>query len=146
MSLFNWRGDRKAQPLTEPRAEPSALGSSTGESGQRIDNDARPSDAAPLQSALHRHWQAISADGITASQFIEFLQPFADLDGISVSYVYLDADGKERVYNRRRDDTTVENPLSAAIKEKKISRDEALALARNEEGRVWIESNFMDLK
>lgn len=99
-----------------------------------------------VQSILYHHWQAISADGITASQFIEYLQPFADLDGISVSYVYNDADGNERVYHRRRDDTTSENPLTEAIKEKKISRDEALSLALNEEGRIWIESNFIDLK
>jgi len=97
------------------------------------------------QSSYFKHWKAIKAEGISASQFIEFLQPFADLDGISVSYVYSDADGNERIYNHRKEDS-FENPLSMAIKEKKISKDEALNLALNEEGRVWIESNFMDLK
>ena len=97
------------------------------------------------QSSYLKHWKAIKAEGISASQFIEFLQPFADLDGISVSYVYSDADGNERIYNHRKEDS-FENPLSMAIKEKKISKDQALNLALNEEGRVWIESNFMDLK
>lgn len=118
MSLFNWRGD-KAAPQ-------------------------RPQ--APSQATLLEHWAAISRSGITASQFIEFLQPFADLDGISVSYVYSDAEGKEQVYNHRRDDATTENPLSEAIRQKKISRDEALRLALNDEGRIWIESNFIELK
>lgn len=97
------------------------------------------------QSIYFKHWQAIKAEGITASQFMEFLQPFADLDGISVSYIYSDPEGNERIYNHRKDDS-FENPLSVAIKEKKISKDQALDLALNEEGRVWIESNFMDLK
>lgn len=97
------------------------------------------------QSSYFKHWKAIKAEGISASQFIEFLQPFADLDGISVSYVYSDADGNERIYNHRKEGS-FENPLSMAIKEKKISKDEALNLALNEEGRVWIESNFIELK
>lgn len=97
------------------------------------------------QSIYFKHWQAIKAEGITASQFMEFLQPFADLDGISVSYIYSDPEGNERIYNHRKEDS-FENPLSVAIKEKKISKDQALNLALNEEGRVWIESNFMDLK
>ena len=149
MSLFNWRGDRKDHSSTQERTEP------VSEAPVEFPDvfptlparsAAPPVSAIVAQASFYKHWQAISAEGITASQFIEFLQPFADLEGISVSYVYSDADGNERVYNRRRDDNTVENPLTAAIKEKKISRDEALALARNEEGRVWIESNFMDLK
>ena len=155
MSLFNWRGDRKdhpsAQERTEPFSEPPADAETTLPPLPPLPSFPAPAAVAPAstlvaQANFYRHWQAISADGITASQFIEFLQPFADLDGISVSYVYSDAHGKERVYNRRRDDATVENPLTVAIKEKKISLDQALALARNEEGRVWIESNFMDLK
>lgn len=97
------------------------------------------------QSIYFKHWKAIKAEGITASQFMEFLQPFADLDGISVSYIYSDTEGNERIYNHRKEDS-FENPLSVAIKEKKISKDQALNLALNEEGRVWIESNFMDLQ
>ena len=134
MSLFNWRNEKKEAVPSRSAAEWPERSSA-----------AQPAPA-PSQSDLYKHWQAISADGITASQFIEFLQPFADLDGISVSYVYNDLDGKERVYNRRRDDTTVDNPLTEAIRQKKISRDEAVKLALNEEGRVWIESNFIDLK
>ncbi|MGJ7579116.1 hypothetical protein ACSFA3_02925 [Variovorax sp. RHLX14] len=149
MSLFNWRADKKEQPAVEARTEPAVVAPSEPLEPSEPSESPRQGLSTPFalsQSIFYKHWKAISAEGITASQFIEFLQPFADLDGISVSYVYSDADGRERVYNRRRDDTTVENPLTVAIKEKKISLDQALALARNEEGRVWIESNFIDLK
>ena len=146
MSLFNWRSDKKEQPAVEARTEPAVMAPSAPSAPTEAPKQGLSTPFALSQSMLYKHWKAISDEGITASQFIEFLQPFADLDGISVSYVYSDADGKERVYNRRRDDATVENPLTVAIKEKKISLDQALALARNEEGRVWIESNFIDLK
>lgn len=140
MSLFNWRSEKKEPPPVEAPTERAAIAPPDSP------KQGLSTPFALSQSIFYKHWKSISDEGITASQFIEFLQPFADLDGISVSYVYSDADGKERVYNRRRDDVTVENPLTAAIKEKKISLDQALALARNEEGRVWIESNFIDLK
>ncbi|MBS0451697.1 MAG: hypothetical protein JSS14_10315 [Proteobacteria bacterium] len=98
---------------------------------------------------LYKHWNAIRSDGISASQFIAFLQPLADLDGISVSYSYSGEDGKEHVYNRRRNDDAPgqrANPLSEAIRKGKLSKEKALTFALNEEGRVWIESNFLDLK
>lgn len=97
-------------------------------------------------SIFYRHWAAIRAEGITASQFIEFLQPLADLDGISVSFIYQDEQGNERVYNHRTDSDNYENPMSQAIREKKLTRERALSFALNEEGRVWVESNFMELK
>lgn len=96
------------------------------------------------KSILYRHWDAINADGITASEFIAFLQPLADLDGITVSYAYSDEAGKEHVYNHRREDSSYENPLSRAIRENKLSREKALSFALNEEGKVWIESNFIE--
>lgn len=98
------------------------------------------------RSALYKHWNAIKADGITASQFIAFLQPLADLDGITVSYSYSDDDGVEHVYQRKRGEFGSSDPLSRAIQEKKLSKEKALTFALNEEGRVWIESNFIDLK
>jgi len=103
---------------------------------------------AEVNPALLKHWNAIRADGISASQFIAFLQPLADLDGITVSYSYNDDDGKEQVYHRRREDAAAPraNPLSEAIQRGKLSKEKALTFALNEEGRVWIESNFMDLK
>jgi hypothetical protein len=97
------------------------------------------------KSRLYKHWDAIRADGVTASEFIAFLQPLADLDGITVSYIYSDEDGTEHVYNHRRGEFGIENPLSRAIQEKKLSKEKALTFALNEEGRVWIESNFMEL-
>jgi hypothetical protein len=94
---------------------------------------------------LFKHWDAIRAEGITASQFIAFLQPLADLDGITVSYTYSDGGGMEHIYNHRRGEVGSANPLSRAIQEKKLSKEKALTFALNEEGRVWIESNFMEL-
>ena len=108
-----------------------------------------PASQPVPNSILYKHWNAIKVDGISATQFIAFLQPLADLDGITVSYTYSDEDGKEHVYNRRREETSVTpdaNPLSEAIRKGKLSKEKALTFALNEEGRVWIESNFLDLK
>ena len=106
---------------------------------------AAPNSPGGAKSTLYRHWDAIQAEGITASEFIAFLQPLADLDGITVSYVYQDEDGAERVYNHRRGEFGTGNPLSRAIQEKKLSKEKALTFALNEEGRIWIESNFIEL-
>ena len=96
------------------------------------------------KSTLYKHWDSIRAEGVTASQFIAFLQPLADLDGITVSYIYSDEDGMEHVYNHRRGEPESVNPLSRAIHERKLTKEKALTFALNEEGRVWIESNFME--
>ncbi|MEP6723039.1 MAG: hypothetical protein ABJA77_16465 [Variovorax sp.] len=99
----------------------------------------------PLNSTLYKHWESIQAEGITASQFIAFLQPLADLGGIAVSYIYSDDDGMEQAYHHRGGELGAVNPLSRAIQERKLSKEKALTFALNEEGRVWIESNFIDL-
>lgn len=98
------------------------------------------------KALLYMHWNAIKAEGITASQFIAFLQPLADLDGIAVSYACSDEGGKQQVYKHRREDLSQETPLSRAIREKMVTREKALTFALNEEGKVWIESNFIELK
>ncbi len=98
------------------------------------------------QSTLSDHWLALQSAGFAASQVIEFLQPIADLEGISVSYVYLDDAGREQIYNHRSDDSTFHNPLSQAIKEKRLTKSAAMKFALNDEGRGWIESNFMELE
>jgi len=97
-------------------------------------------------AVLLKHWNAIKADGISASQFIAFLQPLADLDGISVSYTYFDDDGHEHTYNRRREDVSSENPLLKDIRAGRLSKEKALTFALNEDGRVWIETNFHELQ
>jgi hypothetical protein len=97
------------------------------------------------KAALYEHWMAIKATGITASQFIAFLQPLADLEGIAVSYALSDDEGKPHVYNHRREDLSGETPLSRAIRGKSVSREKALTFALNAEGKVWIESNFIEL-
>ena len=102
-------------------------------------------EQALSSAVLCKHWNAIKADGITASQFIAFLQPLADLDGITVSYTYSDEDGTEQVYHHRRGESGNANPLSRAIQDKKLTKEKAMTFALNEEGRVWIESNFMEM-
>jgi hypothetical protein len=97
-------------------------------------------------AVLLKHWNAIMADGISASRFIAFLQPLANLDGIAVSYTYFDDDGHEHTYNRRGNDPSGENPLSKDIRAGRLSMEKALTFALNEEGRVWIETNFHELK
>ena len=96
-------------------------------------------------ATLTEHWAVIKGQGFTAAQCIEFLQPLADLEGISVSYVYEDAFGQARGYNHKRADTSFENPLSRAIRDKHLTKERALQFALNSEGRTWIESNFIDL-
>jgi hypothetical protein len=110
--------------------------------------DAVQEDAKPgvTNAVLLKHWNAIKAGGISASRFIAFLQPLADLEGITVSYTYLDDDGLEHIYNRRRDDTSSENPLSKDIRAGRLSKEKALTFALNQDGRVWIETNFHELK
>lgn len=98
------------------------------------------------KALLYKHWNAIKAQGITASQFIAFLQPLANLDGIAVSYTWTDEDGDRQVYSHRREELSEETPLSRAIREKTVTREKALSFALNAEGRVWIESNFIELK
>jgi hypothetical protein len=39
-----------------------------------------------------------------------------------------------------------ENPLSQAIRDKSLPKDKALTFALNEDGKVWIESNFIELE
>ncbi|CAN7561271.1 hypothetical protein LJR290_003980 [Variovorax sp. LjRoot290] len=77
-------------------------------------NDAEAQQAA-LRSILFKHWDVIKAEGITASQFVDFLQPLADLDGITVSYIDGDEDNNERVYDHRRREPDVHSPRSQAI-------------------------------
>ncbi len=106
-----------------------------------------PAGAKPdLPGVLLKHWGALKTDGISASQFIAFLQPLADLEGITVSYTYLDDDGLEHTYNRRREDVASENPLSKDIRAGRLSREKALSFALNAEGRVWIETNFQEIQ
>lgn len=137
-NFFRKNGQPDAQPA---RMHPSSL------PGEAPPEAARDRQHAP-NPALLKHWNAIQVDGISASQFIAFLQPLADLDGITVSYSYHDDDGKEHVYNRRHEDEAVPraNPLSEAIRKGNLSKEKALTFALNEEGRVWIESNFLELK
>ena len=68
---------------------------------------------AALRSILFRYWNAIKAEGITASQFVDFLQPLADLDGITVSYIDDDEDSNnERAYVHRRSESDLHSPRS----------------------------------
>jgi len=132
--FFRKNGSTNTQASMVARARQIRQSSVAAQSEQTIPN-----------SSLYRHWHAIKAEGITASQFIAFLQPLADLDGITVSYTYSDEDGTEHVYNHRRGEFGNANPLSQAIQEKKLSKEKALTFALNEEGRIWIESNFLEL-
>lgn len=127
-SLANFfRGTDRASPPSSPAVE-VLFPASEAEARQ-----------AALQATLLSHWKAIKAEGITASQFIDFLQPLADLDGITVSYICSDEDANESVCK-----PVSHQPRSQAIRDETRSRERALSFALNEEGRVWIESNFVE--
>lgn len=66
----------------------SMVATTVGPTGQA--SEVAPREQTASKSILCKHWDAINADGITASEFIAFLQPLADLDGITVSYIYSD--------------------------------------------------------
>ena len=147
-ALDFFRKNGQAAPAAE--ADPSAT---CAPSADAVREAAQAGPQPVPNPVLYKHWNAIRADGISASQFIAFLQPLADLDGITVSYTYSGEDCKEHVYTRRREDEAAgaaaqprANPLSEAIRKGKLSKEKALTFALNEEGRVWIESNFLDLK
>jgi hypothetical protein len=98
-------------------------------------SDAEAQQAA-LRAVLSRHWDAIRAEGITASQFVDFLQPLADLDGIDVSYVDTDEDPGERVDDHRRNERDVHSPPSQAARATKLSGEGAPSYALLEEDRA----------
>ena len=65
------------------------------------------------RSRFHLHWSRLRAENIRASEFIEFLRPLADLDGIVVSYTYRDEDKDEGVSVRPND--SAESPKDADL-------------------------------
>jgi hypothetical protein len=48
---------------------------------------------ASVEAVLFAHWSAIQKDNISASAFINYLQPLADLDGMSISHLNYDVAG-----------------------------------------------------
>lgn len=98
-------------------------------------------DAAQARHAsnlmLLQHWRAIQGDGITATEFIAFLKPLADLDGITVSHFYAQpgqaGDGRALALvlpdGESGQSTTTKN----------------LTFALNTEGGISVESNFVEL-
>jgi len=99
-----------------------------------------PSEASKSarQALFFRHWERIKADGATASQFIEFLHPLADLDGVSVSYdlhVGEAPDARPVGAQPGADDA---QPGEGGVRRK------ALSFALNEQGKISIESDFME--
>lgn len=91
------------------RATPSSSSAAEVEFGA---SEAEAREAA-VQATLFRHWNAIKAEGISASQFIAFLQPLADLDGIMVSYISSDEDGGECLYTPRRNEAGPNSKVEA---------------------------------
>jgi len=97
-------------------------------------------DAAQVRHAsnltLLQHWRAIQDDGITATAFIAFLKPLADLDGITVSHFYarLDQAGDDRA-----------SALVQTDGESGQSTTKNLTFVLNTEGGISVESNFVEL-
>ena len=97
-------------------------------------------DAAQARHAsnltLLQHWRAIHDDGITATAFIAFLKPLADLDGITVSHFYA------------RPDQAGDDRASALVQpdgESGLSTTKNLTFVLNTEGGISVESNFVEL-
>lgn len=86
-------------------------------------------------------WQLVSAAGVTASEFIEFLRPLAEQEGVMLSYCYCDEDGTSQTY-RHLQGSADENPVTRAIRRGELTREKALSLALSDEGRRWIAAQF----
>jgi hypothetical protein len=101
-SLANFfrRNDRASAPSSSAAAAEFAA------------REAQAREAA-VQATLFRHWNAIKAEGISASELIAFLQPIADLDGIMVSYISGDEDGDECLYTPGRNEAALNGKVEA---------------------------------
>ena len=85
---------------------------------------------------LLQHWRAIQDDGISATEFIAFLKPLADLDGITVSHFYArPGEGGEG------------RPSALVPPDGKPgqSTTKNLTFVLNTEGGISVESNFVEL-
>ncbi len=100
--------------------------------------------ATSSKSAFCKHWSAIQVDGISASEFIAFLQPLADLDGVSVTYGYRE-DATAAAPVERAEVAQEDASLSRALEVSRMSRAKALRFALSDEGRILIESHFVGL-
>jgi len=131
--------DPRPQQSAAVQALAAATASSATTPGADAAGDATELSKRARQALFFQHWERIKADGATASQFIEFLHPLADLDGVSVSYdLRVDAapDGTQPA-------TRGKAPVAAEPGEGGLRR-KALSFALNEQGRISIESDFMD--
>lgn len=116
-----------SQSVDKPCVEQGAVVSKT--------SAAKTGEAARVHAYL-QGWRFLKKNGITASQFIEFLRPLADLDGIEVTHVYQSAP-----------ESSPERTESALQQDRQFAATEkVLSFGLNKEGRVLIQSNFIDLK
>lgn len=86
------------------------------------------------------HWSAIQNDQITASEFIAYLRPLADLDGVSVVHQDYDTPGDD--LRDALDSNTWDMSPFGYASATKPSSETTMAFALNEEGQVWIRNDL----
>lgn len=86
------------------------------------------------KAACLRAWRLIREQGITPTQFIEFLQPLADLDGLVVSHFVETAIGGPGAA-----------PTVTAGQQVIEQTERRLSFALDVHGAISVESNLMEL-
>lgn len=96
MKLSLRAANRAAMVLSDPAAaQPDQGGALPASSHSSSEQQSRLAERSEIltSSSCYRHWNRIKSDKITASQFIEFLRPLADLEGLCVTHL----DMEERI-------------------------------------------------
>lgn len=91
---------------------------------------------ASVEAVFFEHWRALQRDNISASAFINYLQPLASLDGISVSYLNCQQVGDRHTSDSRSSGSGVVSDASTDPNTRI-----ALSVALNDKGRVGSQSS-----
>lgn len=78
---------------------------------------------------------------ISASSMISYLQPHAELDGVLVKYIYKNDKNKEVVF-LYRPGKRGSNKFKQDIDDKKLTQEQALSYALNDEGKKYVNGLF----
>lgn len=95
---------------------------------------AKAAEAARVHAYL-QVWRHLESSGITATQFIEFLKPLANLDGLEVTHVYQGAQSL----------SPVQADSESQLQKRFAATEKVLSFGLNQDGRLLIQSNFVDL-
>lgn len=82
--------------------------------------------------------KAMKDAGISPRQMIDYLQPKAELEGVDIRWVYKDEKNKDQIKDFW-DGKKGANSIKNAIKDGKLSKEDALKCALTEKGKQLVE-------